>query len=72
MIDVTIGRGNYQVVISDESGRLRKGGGGEGGGCRFVRCVPLEKRISPLMKVASIDNSPRGNFIAKLLIRDIH
>lgn len=71
MIDVTIGRGNYQVVISDESGRLRKGGG-EGGGCRFVRSVPLEKRISPLMKVASIDNSPRGNFIAKLLIRDIH
>lgn len=71
MIDVTIRRGNYQVVISDESGRLRKGGG-KGGGCRFVRCVPLEKRISPLMKVASIDNSPRGNFIAKLLIRDIH
>lgn len=28
MIDVTTGRGNYQVVISDESGRLRKGGGG--------------------------------------------
>lgn len=31
MIDVTIGRGNYQVVISDESGRLRKGGGREEG-----------------------------------------
>lgn len=31
-----------------------------------------KKGFSPLMKVASIDNSSRGNFIAKLLIRDIH
>lgn len=38
MIDVTIGRGNYQVVISDESGRLRKGGG-EGGERVSIRAV---------------------------------